>query len=81
MLKFSRKFGLQGLNCDEISHKKSRSRNIKQDDNKETNMESFKKYVTCIMAFFTPFNAVTRCQFYSITTPVLFTKLFEETTE
>ena len=41
-LKFSRKFGLQGLNCDLISHKKSLSRNIKQYDNKETNMWSFK---------------------------------------
>ena len=28
-------------------------------------MGSFKKYVTCIMVFFTPFKFVTLCQFYS----------------
>ena len=38
-------------------------------------MRPFKKYITCIMAFFTPFNFVTLCLFYSITFPVLFTKL------
>ena len=44
-------------------------------------MGPFKKYVTCIMAFFTPFNFVTLCQLYSITSPVLFTKLHQETIE
>ena len=34
----------------------------------------FKKYVTCIMAFLHPFTFVKLCQFYSITSPVLFTK-------
>ena len=38
-------------------------------------MGSFKKYVTCVMAFFTTFNFVRLCQLYSITSPVLFTKL------
>ena len=37
-------------------------------------MGPFKKCVTCIMAFFSPFNFHT-CQFYSIASPVLFTKL------
>ena len=34
--------------------------------------------VTYIIAFFTPFNVVTLCQFYSITSPALFTKLHSE---
>ena len=38
-------------------------------------MGLFKKYVTCMMPFFTPFNSVTLCQIFSITSPVLFTKL------
>ena len=38
-------------------------------------MEPFKKYVICIMAFFTPLNFVTLCQFYSNTSPVSFTQL------
>ena len=38
-------------------------------------MRPFKKYVTCIKAFFTPFNFITLCPFYSTTTPVSFTKL------
>ena len=42
-------------------------------------MWPFKKYVTCIMAFFTPFNFVTLCQFYSATSPVSFSKLHQET--
>ena len=33
------------------------------------------------MAFFTPCNFVTLCQFYSITSPVIFTKLHQENTE
>ena len=37
-------------------------------------MALFKKYVTSIMAFFIPFTCVTLCQFYSITSHVLFTK-------
>ena len=37
-------------------------------------METFKKYVTCIIAFFIPFICVILSQFYSITSPVLFTK-------
>ena len=41
----------------------------------------FKKYVNCIMAFFTPFNFSMLCQFYSVTSPVLFTKLHQETIE
>ena len=44
-------------------------------------MEPFKNYVTCKMAFFTPFNFVTLCQFYSITSLVLYTKLHSETIE
>ena len=44
-------------------------------------MGPFKKYVTCLIAFFTPFNFVTLCQFYSFTSPVLFTKLHEEIIE
>ena len=38
-------------------------------------MGRFKTYVTCIlMAFFTSFTFVKLCQFYSITSSVLFTK-------
>ena len=37
-------------------------------------MGSFKKYVTCIIAFFIPFISVTLRQFYSFSSPVLFTK-------
>ena len=37
-------------------------------------MDLFKKYVTCIMAFRIQFTNVTFCQFYSITSPVVFTK-------
>ena len=37
-------------------------------------MEQFKKYVTCMMTFFIQFICVTLCQFYSATSPVLFTK-------
>ena len=44
-------------------------------------MGPFKKYVTCIMAFFTPFNFVKLCQFYCTTSPVSFTKLPQETIE
>ena len=44
-------------------------------------MEPFKKYITCIMVFFTPFNFVTLCQSCSITYPALFTKLHWETVE
>ena len=44
-------------------------------------MGPFEKYVTSIMAFFTPFNFVTLCQFYSTTSPVSFTKLHQETIE
>ena len=44
-------------------------------------MGPFKKYVTCIMAFFTPFNFVTLCQFYCTTSPVSFTKVPQETIE
>ena len=44
-------------------------------------MGPLKKYVTCIMAFFTPFNFVTLCYFYSITSPLLFPKLHQETIE
>ena len=43
--------------------------------NNKLNMVSFKKYVTCIMTFFTAFRFVTLCQFYSNTSPVSFTKL------
>ena len=42
-------------------------------------MELLKKYVTCIMAFFTLFNFVTLWYFYSVTSPVLFTKFHLET--
>ena len=42
-------------------------------------MEPFKKYVICIMAFLIPFNFVTLCQFYSITSFLLFTKRHQET--
>ena len=38
-------------------------------------MGPFKKYVTCIMTFFIPFTYVTLCQFYSITFPLLITKI------
>ena len=38
-------------------------------------MGAFKKYVTCIMAFFIPFTFVALCQCYYITSPVLFTKI------
>ena len=41
-------------------------------------MELFKKYVTCTMAFFTLFIFVTLCQFYSITSPVLFNRMREK---
>ena len=46
-------------------------------------MAPFKKYVTCIMAFFTPFNfhTVTLCQFCCTTSPVSFAKLHQETIE
>ena len=46
-------------------------------------MAPFKKYFTCIMAFFTPFkfHTVTLCQFYCTTSPVPFTKLHQETIE
>ena len=44
-------------------------------------MGPFKRHVTCIMAFFTPFNFVTLCQFFSITSPALFTKRHWETVE
>ena len=44
-------------------------------------MWPFKKYVTCIMAFFTPFNFETLYQFYSTTSPVSFSKLHQETIE
>ena len=37
-------------------------------------MGLYVKYVTCTMTFFTPFTFVKLCQFYSITSPVLFTK-------
>ena len=37
-------------------------------------MRPVKKYVTCIMAFFTSFNFVTLSEFYSTMFPVLFTK-------
>ena len=62
----------------------SRSLNIKWYGNKipdKLNMGPFKNYVTCKMAFFTPFNFVTLCQFYSITSLVLYTKLHSETIE
>ena len=36
---------------------------------------AIQKYVTCVMPFFHPFNFVILCQFYSIISPVLFTKL------
>ena len=42
------------------------------------NKELFKKYVTCTMAFFTLFIFVRLCQFYSITSPVLFTRMREK---
>ena len=44
-------------------------------------MGPFKRYITSIMAFFTPFNFVTLCQFYCTTSPVPFTKLQQETIE
>ena len=44
-------------------------------------MGPFKRYITSIMAFFTPFNFVTLCQFYCTTSPVPFTKLHQETIE
>ena len=37
-------------------------------------MGLFKRYVTCIIVFFTPFTFVKLCKFYSITSPVFFTK-------
>ena len=37
-------------------------------------MGLFKNYVTCIVAFFIPFTCATLCEFYSIASPVLFTK-------
>ena len=36
-------------------------------------MDSFKTYVTCIMAFFIPLTCVILYQFYSITSSELFT--------
>ena len=44
-------------------------------------MGSFKKYVTCIISFFTQFNFVTICQFYSINSLVLFKKLCNQRKE
>ena len=44
-------------------------------------MVPFKKYVTCIKAFFTPSNFVALCQFYCTTSPVSFTKLHQEIKE
>ena len=41
----------------------------------------FKKYVTCIKAFFTPSNFVALCQFYCTTSLVSFTKLHQEIIE
>ena len=38
-------------------------------------MEPFKTCGTLIMAFFIQLSYVTFCQFYSITSPVLFTKI------
>ena len=37
-------------------------------------VEPFKKYATCIMTFFIPLTFIILCQFYSITSPALFTK-------
>ena len=37
-------------------------------------MRPFKKYVACIMALLTPFIFVKLSNFYSVTSPVLFTK-------
>ena len=37
-------------------------------------METFKKYVTCIMAFFISFTFVTLCQIHTFTSSVLFSK-------
>ena len=37
-------------------------------------MGPFKKYATCIKAFLIPFTYITLCQFYSIASPVLFSK-------
>ena len=44
-------------------------------------MWPFKKYVTCIMAFFTPFNFLTLYQFYSTTSTVSLSKFRQETIE
>ena len=48
-------------------------------------MGPFKKYVTCIMAFFTPMTSVRLFQFYSMTSPVFFStknnKLWDERKE
>ena len=41
-------------------------------------MRPVKKYVTCIMAFFTSFNFVTLSEFYSTKFPVLFTKTIQK---
>ena len=47
----------------------------KWQQNNKVNMGPFIKYVTWIMAFFTPFSFVTLGQLNSITSPVSFTKL------
>ena len=44
-------------------------------------MGPFKKYLICVMPFFIPFNFVTLCQCHSNTSPVVFTKLRQETRE
>ena len=49
--------------------------------NNKLNMEPLKKFAVYIMTCFTPFNFGTFCQFYSINSPVLFTKLHQETIE
>ena len=49
---------------------------MKYCDNKKNSltMRPFKKYVTCIKAFYIPSTYITLCQFYSITSPMLLTK-------
>ena len=45
---------------------------IKGQWNNKLNTGLFKKYITCIIAFFIPFNFVALYQFYYTTSPVLF---------
>ena len=69
--KFSRQSGLQGKDVAKFTYFQYK---IIWPQNNKLIMGSFKKYLTCIITFFIPRIRVTLFQFYSTTSPVLFTK-------